>query len=63
MINHVWDNRFVGNRHVIVDWEAAIKNWNEPMDYSGGKNNEKKQFVEKIRSELLEHQMGYMWLS
>jgi hypothetical protein len=49
MINQVWDNRFVGNRHIVVDWELSYLTWNEPMDYSGGKNNEQKQFSEKIR--------------
>ena len=49
MIDLVWDNRFGGNRHIVVDWEPAFHKWHEPMDYSGGKNNESKQFVEKIR--------------
>lgn len=49
MIDRVWDNRFVGNRHIVVEWESACRSWNEPMDYSGGKNNEQKQFAEKIK--------------
>jgi hypothetical protein len=49
MIDKVWDNRFVGNRHIVVNWEPSYHIWNEPMDYSGGKSNEQKQFAEKIR--------------
>jgi hypothetical protein len=63
MIDHVWDNRLVGNRHIVVDWELACLSWNEPMDYSGGKSNEQRQFAEKIRQEIVEHQMYYGWIS
>ncbi len=55
MIDQVWDNRFVGNRHIVVDWELFYLSWNKLMDYSGGKSNEQRQFAGKIRQEILEH--------
>ena len=33
MIDLVWDNRFSGNRHIVVNWEPAFHKWYEPMDY------------------------------
>ncbi len=42
MIDQVWDNRFVENRHIVVDWELSYLSWNKLMDYSGGKSNEQR---------------------
>lgn len=40
MIRRVWDNKFIGNRHVVIESEQSSKNWDKPIDLSQGKNNE-----------------------
>lgn len=61
MINHVWDNRFGGNRHVVIEWESSLNFWNQPMDYLNSKSNDQKNFKERIKQEILEHQIAYGW--
>lgn len=34
MIKRVWDNKFIGNRHVVIDSEQSTKTWDRPIDLS-----------------------------
>lgn len=34
MIKRVWDNKFIGNRHVVIDSEQSSKTWDRPIDLS-----------------------------
>ena len=40
MLKSVWDNNFIGNRHVVIKTESSLKIWDKPMDLNQGKNNE-----------------------
>jgi hypothetical protein len=53
MVRHVWDNKYNGNRHVVIDCEPSFKTWYRPMDLGQGKTNEAKQFAAKVRAEML----------
>lgn len=52
MIKRVWDNKFIGNRHVVVDSEQSLAKWYKPIELSQGKGNEQRQFADRIRKEL-----------
>jgi hypothetical protein len=52
MISHIWDSKFQGNRHVVVDKEMSSQKWDESLDLSQGKKDEQRQFADRIRSEL-----------
>lgn len=52
MVVHVWENKFIGNRHVIISSEESKKSWHKPIDLGSGKQNEKQSFVQKLRSDL-----------
>ena len=41
MMNYVWENKFVGNRHVMIKYESSSEIWNKPIDLSSGKVNER----------------------
>ena len=34
MITKVWDNKFIGNRHVVIESEQSSKTWDKPIDLS-----------------------------
>jgi hypothetical protein len=48
MIKKVWENKFIGNRHVMINFEPSLEIWNKPIDLNQGKPNERSQFILKI---------------
>ena len=46
MLGKVWDNKFIGNRHVVVDHEIAVYAWNKPLEQQqGNRQSEIRHFV------------------
>jgi hypothetical protein len=45
MLKCVWDNNFIGDRHVVIphvviETESSLQMWYKPKDLNQGKNNE-----------------------
>jgi viroplasmin and RNaseH domain-containing protein len=51
MLGKVWDNKFIGNRHVVVDYEQAWKAWDKPLELTQGKQSDLKHYKQKINQE------------
>lgn len=52
MVKYVWENKFIGNRHVVISSEASHKSWYKPIDLGSGKPNEKQSFAQKLRADF-----------
>ncbi len=42
MIKRVWDNKYIGNRHVIIESVASNTVWDKPIDLTSSKQKEAK---------------------